>query len=57
MYPGKMFIAWLKMMMVVLVHMKTIHMKTSDDGTMLIKRLVKGACELLQNTSGSSSIK
>jgi hypothetical protein len=42
----EMFIAWLKMMMVVLLHMKTIHMKTSDDGTMLIKRLVKGACEL-----------
>jgi hypothetical protein len=30
---------------------ETIHMKTNEDGKMLIKRLVKGACELLQNTN------
>jgi hypothetical protein len=33
------------------VYMKSIHMKTKEDGKMLIKRLVKGAYELLQNIS------
>jgi Fe-S cluster biosynthesis and repair protein YggX len=44
----KIFIAWLKMLMM-LLDMKTIHMKKNEDGQMLIKRLIKGAYKLLQN--------
>jgi hypothetical protein len=38
----KIFIAWLKIFDDVVAY-ETIHMKTNEDGKMLIKRLVKGA--------------
>jgi hypothetical protein len=48
-----MFIAWLKIMLMMLfLYMKAIHMKTNEDGNFfLIKRLVKGYCELLKKIS------
>jgi hypothetical protein len=41
----KLVIAWMKMLMM-LLHMKTIHMKTNEDGKMLIKRFNKGSLQV-----------
>jgi hypothetical protein len=39
------FIAWLKMLMMFL-HMISIHVKMYEDDKMLIKKSMKGACKL-----------
>jgi hypothetical protein len=49
-------IAWLKILMMML-HMKTICMKKNEDSKMMIKRLIKRACRLLQNINRLGSIK
>jgi hypothetical protein len=43
MYPGKMFIAWLKMLMVLSLHMKSIHMKTNEDGKNVDQEVGEGS--------------
>jgi hypothetical protein len=42
MYPGKMFIAWLKMLMMLLLHMVAININTNGDGKNVDREVVKG---------------
>jgi hypothetical protein len=42
-YPGKMFIAWLKDVDDVLLHMKSIHMKTNEDGKNVDQEVGEGS--------------